>query len=126
MMLATAKADRELGAFQIFWRFTRDVLLTGAIYALLIGATLALRYCVELLKESAVHYRVLQFLEYAIFFAGSLVVLLILAYVTVVTILDLLRSFKAAIGIPPNPSPVPAASPIQPSRTIAAGSSKQP
>jgi hypothetical protein len=38
MILATAKPDREMGAFQIFWRFARDVLLTGAIYALLIGA----------------------------------------------------------------------------------------
>lgn len=83
MELQHLKPIRQLGALQILWHFVADTLLTGAIYILLVLATLALRYFAELMKTSPLHHQVLEFLEYAIFICGTIVALLVLLYVTV-------------------------------------------
>ena len=84
--------------FEIFWKFTKDTLLTGGIYILLVIATLILRYFAHQLEESTVQFKVVVFLEYGIFFSGSLVVVLILIYVTVLTVVELFNSFRFALA----------------------------
>lgn len=83
-----------LSALDIFWRFAKDTILLAAIYALLVGTTLALRYFAHLMKDSPLHHGVLVVLEYAIFFSGTTIVALILIYVTVITSRDLAASFR--------------------------------
>lgn len=78
----------------------QDTLLTGALYVLLVGATLGLQCISELLKKSKLHYKTVVFLEHAIFFGGSLVVLLVLIYLTALTTIDLARSFRTAVAAP--------------------------
>ena len=97
MKLQITNPNRDLSALQIFWHFAQDTLLTGAIYILLVLATLTLRYFAELMKDSQLHHAVLEFLEYAIFLCGTAIVLLVLIYVTIVTASDLVRSFRLAI-----------------------------
>jgi hypothetical protein len=82
---------------EIFKRFAYDTLLTVGIYALLVGATLLLRYFATFLKDSDFHYRVLEALEGAIFVSGTLVAGTVLIYVTVVTTNDLVRSLGGAL-----------------------------
>ena len=99
MILATRRTDyAPLTAVQIFWNFARDTLVTGGIYTLFILVTLALKYFSRSLETSPIHYAVVVGLEYAIFISGSLVVLLILVYVTTVSIFELGKSFECALS----------------------------
>ena len=87
-----------LTAQQIFWNFAKDTLLTGAIYLLLVGVSLALKYSAHSLEDSRIHHIVLVILEYLIFFSGSFVALAILIYVTVLSTLELASSFKTVMS----------------------------
>ena len=92
----SGRPGRSLSALQIFWRFTQDTLLTAAIYVLLVLATKVLQYFAESMKESPLHHQVLEFLEHAIFLAGSAMIFLVLLSVTIISAVDLFRSFKAS------------------------------
>jgi hypothetical protein len=80
------------------FRSFRTALLTVAIYVVLVVATLILRYFVEMTKDSHLHHTILDFLEKAIFLAGTVMVLLVLIVVTVTSAVDLVRSFRNAIA----------------------------
>ena len=100
MKLQSLNPHRPLSARQIFWRFAQDTMLTGAIYILLVLATLTLRYFAALMKDSPLHHGVLEFLEHAIFLCGTAVALLVLIGVTIVAVMDLGRSFHISLGAP--------------------------
>lgn len=88
----------NLGAMQILKNFTKDTLITGAIYAMLVVATLILKYFAHQLEDSPIHYKIVVSLEYAIFLAGSAVVGLVIIYLAVISILELSISFKESIA----------------------------
>lgn len=96
-MTLNAYRKRLLTPLEIFKRFAADTILTAGIYALLVGATLVLRYFASLLKESAFHYRILETLEGGIFISGTTIAGTVLIYVTMVTANDLVRSLGRAL-----------------------------
>ena len=89
--------DEPLTPVQIVINFFRDTLLIGAIYILFILVTVALKYTSHILEDSSLHYKAAVSIEYAIFYSGSLVVLAIMLYLTIISLMELKKSFVLAM-----------------------------
>ncbi len=97
MALKSPSLPGPLRPLEIFRRFAVDTLLTAGTYAVLVGATLVLRYLATFLKYSSFHYHALEALEGAIFVSGTVVSGVILLYVTVSTTNELIHSLTYAL-----------------------------
>jgi len=96
---ASTRPKRPLGPRQILLWFAQDVGVTGVAFVLLVSATLLLQFCTQAFNDSSLYHTVLDFLEVSIFLSGSLVLFVVLLYVTGVTLTDLVKSFVVVVGI---------------------------
>ena len=93
--------ERPLDAASILTRGFWDLLATGVLFLLFVGATAALRAGAAIHKDSEVHHSVLVALEYVIFFGGGFFILASVVYLVVIFAWDLWRSFLVLTNEPP-------------------------
>lgn len=97
LSIKSGQHGRSLSPASIIARFTQDTLLTGAIFVILVLATKVLQYFALSMKESPLHFQALEYLEHAIFFSGCTMLGLVVVFVTIISIVDLVRCFIAAL-----------------------------
>ena len=105
--IRTGQPGRTLTVSAIVGRFAQDTLLTGAIFLILVGATHVLRATAATMKDSPVHYLPLEALEHGIFYSGCLMLGLVALFVTIVSSVDLYRSFVGALRHSTHPDSSP-------------------
>jgi|ERR1017187_6552142 hypothetical protein len=84
----------SIGAIHLFWEYVKHTLLTGGIYVILVLFTLLLHYFATLMKDYPFHFKILVGLEMCIFVVGSILLFLVMVYVTAFFMRDLYRSFR--------------------------------
>ena len=98
--------NRPLDARSILFRGIWDYSATGVLFVLLSGVTVLLRLAADWNKDSETHYKVLVWVEHAVFYVGNLIIVLVVLYLLVVLAWDLWRSLRRTLAeSPPSAAP---------------------
>ncbi len=89
-------SKNPLGLVEIIVRFTAETLLTALIYTILVLVTIVLGHIERLATDKNTKV-VLEFLESLIFYSSSFIVVLVVVYLTVITAVEMSRSFRKTI-----------------------------